>query len=638
MPQQRQGDEVVLRIGAEGGSISIVRRFTSAGRWEYLASTDESTLWDMLEASEGDGGPAQGRTHDEGPEHDDARGVSTFDEAVRSIGRYPWPLLTPLEIHPDYRDGVLAAAHWHPASTPDALDRWMRECDRIAQRPPDTHHLSPWEAALRIAAVVHAHQVRKGTRLPYVSHVVSVSHLLEQAGQPEPVVLAGLLHDVLEDVHDDEEGRTRAALAATFDGFDAAAGTAGLRDALARLIDRLVSPEVRWLVQAVSETKDEGGVKRPWMVRKLEQFQHLADADPRVLALKAADTLHNAQAILHDSHTSEGRVFSRFNASVDDILWYYGATAATIGDRLGDGHALASDLQIAVRAMSREADRTLGRRDAFTGRRPQDPGDRTDTTVAVIGPRGARIHSVAEWQRLAPPARSHQWRAGRSAMESARAWFTGGSPEARVPSGIRALLDGHPSTRGAMICTVFPEHETRLDDFGRGRQHDVLACGMVGDNPLVLAIEAKADEPFGELIGRVAEPAVGERGSALQAAPSRRPERVAQLVELVVGRGLDDAISDLRYQLLHAVAGTLLEAKKRRASLACFVVQEFRSPACSADALERNARDLLAFARALGFDVPGEMPVGTLVGPRRFEWSGVAVDLLIGKVTVTLDE
>jgi (p)ppGpp synthase/HD superfamily hydrolase len=57
----------------------------------------------------------------------------------------------------------------------------------------------PFERALIYAHSVHALQVRKGTRIPYVSHLLAVAGLVMEDGGSETEVIAALLHDAAED-------------------------------------------------------------------------------------------------------------------------------------------------------------------------------------------------------------------------------------------------------------------------------------------------------------------------------------------------------------------------------------------------------------------------------------------------------
>jgi (p)ppGpp synthase/HD superfamily hydrolase len=162
------------------------------------------------------------------------------------------------------------------------------------------------ERALRWAAVAHDGQVRRGEKIPYFEHVVGVAMILDRLGFDESVVIAGLLHDVVED--------TEVTLDQVRDRF---------------------GDEVARTVESCSEIKtDEQGRKRPWIDRKRDHLKALAGAPIEVAAVILADKLHNLLSIACD--LEEGRpVWSIFNAPRADVLWYYRATI----DLLGTGDA-----------------------------------------------------------------------------------------------------------------------------------------------------------------------------------------------------------------------------------------------------------------------------------------------------------
>src|SRR5205809_6342274 len=64
--------------------------------------------------------------------------------------------------------------------------------------------------ALAFAAKHHDRQVRKGTRLPYLTHPANVAVILSRYGRDSDTVVAGILHDVIEDCIRD--GYTREML------------------------------------------------------------------------------------------------------------------------------------------------------------------------------------------------------------------------------------------------------------------------------------------------------------------------------------------------------------------------------------------------------------------------------------------
>ncbi len=161
-----------------------------------------------------------------------------------------------------------------------------------------TPRISPdLERALRMAAVGHRDQVRKGSGVPYVEHPMAVALVLDRAGFDDEVVIAGLLHDLVEDTD------------VTLDQ---------IRD---RFGDRVAA-----MVANCTEVKlDASGGKRPWIDRKTDHLESLANAPDPARAIVLADKLHNLTCIRLD--LLDGRaVWDSFGADRDRVLWYYGAT------------------------------------------------------------------------------------------------------------------------------------------------------------------------------------------------------------------------------------------------------------------------------------------------------------------------
>lgn len=60
--------------------------------------------------------------------------------------------------------------------------------------------LSPkFEQALHYAVLVHAHQERKGSGIPYIAHLLGVTSIALENGANEDEAIASLLHDAGED-------------------------------------------------------------------------------------------------------------------------------------------------------------------------------------------------------------------------------------------------------------------------------------------------------------------------------------------------------------------------------------------------------------------------------------------------------
>lgn len=156
------------------------------------------------------------------------------------------------------------------------------------------------QCAASYAAIAHRDVLRKGTAIPYVSHLWAVASLVLEHGGDDTQVAAALLHDVVEDC----------------------GGQARLDD-----VHKQFGPEVGHLVAALSDSvidTEAGEEKAPWRERKTAYLSHLRGADRRVALVSACDKLHNARCILADLRVEGPRLWERFNASdPGDQLWYY---------------------------------------------------------------------------------------------------------------------------------------------------------------------------------------------------------------------------------------------------------------------------------------------------------------------------
>ncbi len=112
----------------------------------------------------------------------------------------------------------------------------------------------------------------------------------------------------------------------------------------------------------------------------------------------------------------------------------------------------------------------------------------------------------------------------------------------------------------------------------------------------MIGIEAKADETFDRDLAAFCAAARRRQVN------TRAPERLNRLTQAFFGRTLDEepTLGALRYQLLAALAGTLADAKRLKATTAVLVVHEFITPETDSTKQRRNARDLDAFVARLG--------------------------------------
>ena len=180
-----------------------------------------------------------------------------------------------------------------------------------------------YEAALILAAREHRAQNRKGTDIPYITHPVLVSIILARHGFPDPVVIAGLLHDVVED-----------------------------QNYPLTMVEAEFGTEVAEMVGALSEQKrDATGKVRPWLERKQENLDKLYRASAGAVAVKAADALHNILTLEADLRRDGAVVWERFNTDPRSSLWYYRSVARLARERLDD-HPLVIELEEAVATLT----------------------------------------------------------------------------------------------------------------------------------------------------------------------------------------------------------------------------------------------------------------------------------------------
>jgi (p)ppGpp synthase/HD superfamily hydrolase len=155
--------------------------------------------------------------------------------------------------------------------------------------------------AFAMANELHATQMRKGTAIPYISHLMSVSALVMEYGGDQDQAIAALLHDALEDADSADEAARRRFL----------------------ILERF-GPLVAAIVEGCTDgVPDLEGKKPDWKTRKEAYLIHLLEASPDTLLVSCADKLHNARAILSDLRQIGPAVFQRFKAGREGTLWYY---------------------------------------------------------------------------------------------------------------------------------------------------------------------------------------------------------------------------------------------------------------------------------------------------------------------------
>jgi (p)ppGpp synthase/HD superfamily hydrolase len=165
-----------------------------------------------------------------------------------------------------------------------------------------------FEEALVWAARLHREQTRKGKDVPYIHHLMAVASLVGSHGGDEDQVIAGLLHDAIEDC-------------------------VGEVPDVAEQIGERFGERVREIVEGCTDAATDP--KPPWRERKEAYLAHLRELDEGapVLLVSLSDKVHNARSIVADLWEVGEVLWDRFNAGREGSLWYYGELAEIFGEK-----------------------------------------------------------------------------------------------------------------------------------------------------------------------------------------------------------------------------------------------------------------------------------------------------------------
>lgn len=148
--------------------------------------------------------------------------------------------------------------------------------------------------ALTYATRLHSKQIRKGSGVPYIAHLLGVASIALEYGANEEEAIAALLHDAIEDQGGDA---TRQEIRRRFG------------DTVTAIVDGC--------------TDSETIPKPPWKERKEAYIAHISNASPSVLLVSCADKLYNARSILQDYRIVGEEIWQRFTGGKIGTLWYY---------------------------------------------------------------------------------------------------------------------------------------------------------------------------------------------------------------------------------------------------------------------------------------------------------------------------
>ena len=188
----------------------------------------------------------------------------------------------------DYWDSELMLSYFEmltPQKTFKLFEKWQREYEKEVKK-----NNKLLNDAIVFATCCHKGQVRKSTNIPYILHPLEVMEILHSMKAHTNLLIAGLLHDTLEDTSVTSEE-----------------------------ISQKFGEEVAFLVGECSEDKTKS-----WKDRKQHTITSVATASLDVKKLVLADKLSNIRAIVSDYKAIGNNLWKRFNAPKEMQAWYYG--------------------------------------------------------------------------------------------------------------------------------------------------------------------------------------------------------------------------------------------------------------------------------------------------------------------------
>jgi (p)ppGpp synthase/HD superfamily hydrolase len=188
--------------------------------------------------------------------------------------------------------------------------------------------------AFAFAAKHHDRQVRKGTKLPYLTHPANIAVILTRYGCDEDTVVAGILHDVVEDCIRD--GYTQEMLKH-------------------RIGEKFGDAVLQMVLEVTYRRLDDNGVELSWAQRKEDYLDRLSDANNAALWVCVADKLHNVRSILADLQRTldSPTIWSRFSGGREAILKWYRDVYEKLKS-VGFDAPIMEELRVAVEELEKE--------------------------------------------------------------------------------------------------------------------------------------------------------------------------------------------------------------------------------------------------------------------------------------------
>ena len=185
-----------------------------------------------------------------------------------------------------------------PTRSPMVMYKRMQQAITDGYVPlfPRTQRMTEFYPAYAYAAEAHQGQMRKGTQIPYITHLLTTMNYCLQLTDDKDVLMAAILHDTIEDTDTTYE------------------------DILHHFGSRIAD-----YVREETENKRENlPAESTWEIRKRETIEHLRTASIEVKMLVLSDKTANAESMLREWRRIGDRIWGKFNQSdKEKQAWYY---------------------------------------------------------------------------------------------------------------------------------------------------------------------------------------------------------------------------------------------------------------------------------------------------------------------------
>jgi (p)ppGpp synthase/HD superfamily hydrolase len=192
-----------------------------------------------------------------------------------------------------------------------------------------------FDEALALASELHREQSRKGTPIPYMSHLMAVAGIVLEANayhqmdNIEDVAIGALLHDAIEDQ--------------------------GHKIDLDQIKEKFGDTVYRIVLECSDAiVTEKGQEKPPWKDRKRAYLNNISGKSQETLLVSCADKMHNARCIMFDHDRIGDDIWDRFNAGKDGTIWYYRSLAEEL-EKAWPENPLLPDFQAIVQRMEQAA-------------------------------------------------------------------------------------------------------------------------------------------------------------------------------------------------------------------------------------------------------------------------------------------